>query len=91
MARVRQPPGPAMTLGSLRQLGVRGLIVSCRDPNCRHETTLGVDDYADETELPSFASMVCSKCGGDRVDVRPNWNEMKIKPPRDAPAGKGKR
>jgi len=50
-----------------------------------------VDDYADETELPSFASMVCSKCGGDRVDVRPNWNEMKIKPPRDAPAGKGKR
>jgi hypothetical protein len=72
-----------MTLGSLRQLGVRGLIVACLDPSCRHETTKGVDDYSDEVEVPSFiARMVCSKCGGNRVDVRPNWKEMKVMPPK---------
>ena len=83
MAQLRRSPGPPMTLGNLRQLGVRGLIVACLDANCRHETTLGVDDYADEVEVPSFAPrLVCSKCGGNRVDVRPNWKEMKVMPPR---------
>jgi hypothetical protein len=71
-----------MTLGNLRQLGVRGLLVCCVNSQCRHEATLGVDDHADEIELPSFAPrMVCNKCGG-KVDVRPNWKEMPIMPPK---------
>jgi hypothetical protein len=83
MARIRHPPGQPMTLGNLRQLGVRGLIVACFDPSCRHERALGVDDYADEVEVSSFAPrMVCSKCGGNRVGVRPNWKEMKVMPPK---------
>ena len=66
-----------MTLGGLRQLGVRGLLLICLDPKCRHEATMGVDDYADEIELPSFAPrMACSQCGG-KVAVRPNWKEMR--------------
>jgi hypothetical protein len=44
-------PGPPMTLGSLRQLGVRGLLLICLDLKCRHEPTMSVDDYADEIEL----------------------------------------
>jgi hypothetical protein len=80
---VKHPSGPPVTLGSLRQLGVRGLLLVCLDPNCRHEATFGVDDYADEIELPSFAPrMVCSKCGGKRIEVRPNWKEMPIMPPK---------
>ena len=77
-----RPPGPPMTLGNMRQLGVRGLIVACLEPSCRHETAVGVDDYADELEVPSFAARVCSKCGGDHVHVRPNWKEMKVMPPK---------
>jgi hypothetical protein len=78
----RHEPGPPMTLGSLRQLGVRGLLLVCLDTKCRHEATTSVDDYADEIELPSFAPrMVCSKCG-EKVEVRPNWNEMPIMPPK---------
>jgi hypothetical protein len=75
-------PGPPLTLGNLRQLGVRGLLVQCLDPQCGHETTIGVDDYPDEIELPSFAlRTVCSKCGA-KVEVHPNWKEMPIPPPK---------
>ena len=83
MVKHRHSPGPALTLGIMRQLGVRGLIVSCLDQECRHEVILGVDDYADGVEVPAFAPrMACSKCGGKRIDVRPNWKEMPIAPPK---------
>jgi hypothetical protein len=79
----KHPPGPPMTLGNLRQLGVRGLVVACLNAQCHHEATIGADDYADEIEVASFAArMVCSKCGSERVDVRPNWKEMLIPPPK---------
>ncbi len=79
----KYPPGSLMTLGNIRQLGVRGLLVSCLNPQCRHEETFSVDDYADEIEVPSFAPrMLCSKCGWKRMEVRPNWNEMTIMPPK---------
>jgi hypothetical protein len=81
--KAKHPPGPPLMLGSMRQLGVRGLIVSCLNPQCRHEAIFSADDYADEIEVPSFAlRMVCSKCGGKRVDVRPNWKETSIMPPK---------
>ncbi len=79
MAKQNHEPGPPMTLGSLRQLGVRGLLRVCLDPKCGHEATMSVDDYPDQIELPSFAPrMACSKCGGKRMKVRPNWKEMPI-------------
>jgi hypothetical protein len=82
MVKQRRPPGPPLTLGNMRQLGVRGLIISCLDPQCRHEAIFSADDYSDEIEVPSFAPrMVCSKCGGKRVNARPNWKEMPIPPP----------
>ena len=79
----KHPPGPPMTLGNMRLLGVRGLAVSCLNQDCRHQTVISVDDYADEIEVPSFAvRMACSKCGGKRVDARPNWKEMPVVPPK---------
>jgi hypothetical protein len=61
--------------GTLRQLGVRGLLLVCVDPKCRHEATMSMDDYPDAIELPS-------RCGGKRITVRPNWKEMPIMPPK---------
>ncbi len=79
----KSAPGPPLTVGSMRQLGVRGLIVSCPNPQCRHDTIFSADDYADKIEVPSFVPrMVCGKCGGKRVDVRPNWKEMPVMPPK---------
>jgi hypothetical protein len=70
-----------MTLGNMRELGVRGLAVSCLNHACRHETVISADDYADDIEVPSFRPrMKCSKCGGRNVDVRPNWKEQPTRP-----------
>ena len=60
----KQPAGPAMTLGNMRELGVRGLSIKCLNPKCLHEATVSVDDYADDMLVRDFAkSMVCAKCG----------------------------
>jgi hypothetical protein len=34
-----------MTLGNMREQGVRGLAVYCLDHACLHRTVIGVDDY----------------------------------------------
>jgi hypothetical protein len=82
----KHPAGPPMTLGNMRELGVRGLAVYCVNHACRHQTIISADDYADEIEIPSFGRrMKCSKCGGRRVDVRPNWKEQ---PPSESLTGK---
>ena len=76
MAKQRQPHGPPMTLGNMREQGVRGLAVYCLNHSCRHHTVINVDDWPHEVEVPSFGlRMKCTKCGGRRVDVRPNWKE----------------
>jgi hypothetical protein len=54
MAQDKHEPGPPLTLGNMRLLGVRGLIVTCLDQLCGHQTIFSVDDYADEIEVPSF-------------------------------------
>jgi hypothetical protein len=75
MASPKYKPGPPMTLGTMRELGVQRLLVSCL--RCQHEALLDVSsDWADMT-VPSFIPrMKCTKCGGKRVDVRPNWKEQ---------------
>jgi hypothetical protein len=82
----KHPSGPPMKLGNMRRLGVRGLVVSCLNPECRHETVISVDDYADDVPVPWFgAHMVCTACGMIGTDARPNWKE---EPPRESLTGK---
>jgi hypothetical protein len=82
----KHTPGPPMTLDNMREMGVRGLAVYCLNHACRHQTVISADDYAGDIEVPSFRlRMKCSKCGGKRVDVRPNWNEQ---PPAESLTGK---
>jgi hypothetical protein len=65
-----------MDLANMRRQGVRGLAVYCLNHSCRHHTVISADDYGDDIEIPSFAlRLKCSKCGGRRVDVTPNWKE----------------
>jgi hypothetical protein len=42
----RSQPGPPMTLGNMRSLGVRSLAVSCM--LCHHAVRLDVDGHADD-------------------------------------------
>jgi len=78
MAKAKQPPGPPMTLGNMRHLGVHRLTASCLNDACRHQGLI-VSKYADDVEVPFFAAkVVCAKCGarGRHIDVRPNWKEQ---------------
>jgi len=76
---MKHPPGPPMTLGNMRHLGVNRLVASCLKDACRHQGLIDVAKYPDDVEVPSFASkVVCAKRGarGRHIDVRPNWKEQ---------------
>ena len=47
-------PGPPMTLGNMRELGVQHLIAFCLNDACRHQALIDVSSYPAETEVPSF-------------------------------------
>jgi hypothetical protein len=38
-------PGPPMTLGNMRHLGVQQLIASCLNDACRHQGLIDVSSY----------------------------------------------
>jgi hypothetical protein len=71
MPRFDQP----MTLGNMRELGVRSLDVSCR--NCRHRAVPSADRWPDDVAVPTFGPrMACTGCGIVGADTRPNWTEQ---------------
>jgi hypothetical protein len=49
MQKPKQPAGPAMTLGNMRQLGVKRLLASCLNDTCRHTALIDVSSYSAET------------------------------------------
>jgi hypothetical protein len=63
MARFDQPIEP-MTLGNMRELGVRSLDVSCW--NCHHQAVLSADRWPDDVALPTFGPRTgCGIVGAD--------------------------
>ncbi len=72
-------PFAPMTLGNMRENGVRSLIVHCSDVTCRHEAIMNVDAYGDDVFAPSLGPrMRCQRCGQRGADVMPNWNERRV-------------
>jgi hypothetical protein len=64
-----------MTLGNMRELGVRSLDMSCWP--CHHHAVLGADRWPDDVAVPTFGPrMVCTSCGIVGADARPNWKEQ---------------
>jgi hypothetical protein len=61
-----------MTLGNMRENGVRTLAVWC-DGLAHHHRVLDVSAYPDDVTGPSFdPHMVCTICGAIGADARPN-------------------
>jgi hypothetical protein len=65
-----------MRLGNMRKNGVQHLIGFCHNDACVHSAVIDVSDCPDDLEITWFQRRAkCAKCGGKRVDVRPNWKE----------------
>ena len=70
----RDEPIQPMTLGNMRQNGVRGLFVTCL--HCGYHTAVNVDAHPDDVPVPSFGPrMRCTKCGKLGATAIPNWKE----------------
>jgi hypothetical protein len=73
MTRRDEPIRP-MTLGNMRQNGVRGLYVTCSA--CGHRTEINVDGWPDDVPVPSFGRhMRRTRCGNLGASAIPNWIE----------------
>jgi hypothetical protein len=70
-----------MTLGEMRELGIRHLWISCLNRACQHDALLDVSSYPAGVQILSLRHhMKCEKCGSRNVDVRPYWNERSPRP-----------
>jgi hypothetical protein len=64
-----------MTLGNMRTNSVNALIATCLNPDCRHKADVVVDQLPGEAFVPDVGRrMVCSACGGRRIETRPAWH-----------------
>ena len=53
-----------MTLGNMRQNGVRSLAITCGAVHCHHCAVMDVSGFPDDVVVPSFGPrMVCTVCG----------------------------
>ena len=83
--RARRPrnvtiPGPPMTLGDMRQHGVRRLSVHCESFYCLHSSIIAVENFPDNVLVPSLGPrMACTQCGRIGAHARPYWAEMDAK------------
>ena len=71
--RPEQPPGPPATLGEVRWLDARSLLLSCK--TCTHESVLNIDSLPDTVPLSWFAeSFVCKHFDAVDAYISPSWS-----------------
>jgi hypothetical protein len=64
-----------ITFAEMRDSGVRGILVCCRDYRCSHSIALMADQWPGDLRLSDIEpQFVCSVCGKRGADVRPNFN-----------------
>lgn len=62
-----------MTLRNMRENRVRAVIATCL--SCRHKADVVVDSLSEAVYVPDVGRrLVCSQCGGRRIETRPAWH-----------------
>ena len=73
----RARPAP-MTLGNMRENGLRAVTATCLARECGHSADVIVDELGDAVFVPDVGRrMRCSACGGKRIETRPAWHTAK--------------
>jgi hypothetical protein len=69
---------PPMTLGNMREHGIRSIDAFCQAIGCGHASTVNVNGMPDDLPVPDVGLRLrCSHCGGRAIHTRPNWAELK--------------
>ena len=69
---LRAPPGPPMTLASMRQNGVRMVTATCEVGG--RQADVNVDNLPETTTVPEAGQRLrCSRCGAKTISTRPAW------------------
>jgi hypothetical protein len=69
-------PSDPITLGQMRELGVRSLYITCSA--CGYASTVNVDDWQDDVLIEPFGpSVKCAKWGHLGGVVRPDWSGLR--------------
>src|SRR4051794_11286905 len=64
-----------ITLGEMREMGVRGVLVYCSDYKRSHRTAISDDRWSDDVRLSDLEPLfVCQSCRIKGADVRPDFN-----------------
>src|SRR3982751_4959420 len=64
-----------ITLGEMREMGVRGVLVYCSDYHCSHGGRISADRWPDDVRLSDLEPLfVCHACGTRPADLRPNFH-----------------
>jgi hypothetical protein len=70
-----------ITLGEMRESGMRRVLVYCGDFRCSHHTDISADQWPDEVRLSDLEPrFVCEACGRRGADVRPNFDGRRFVP-----------
>jgi hypothetical protein len=73
LASMRAKPGPPMTLGNMRENGVRSVIATCQA--CGHKADVNVDALPESIVVPEIGRRRrFSACGGKLIETRPAWH-----------------
>lgn len=67
-----------VTLGEMREIGVRDLLIYCRDYKCSHSIENSGDQWDNDVRLSDLEGMfTCTACGKRGADVRPAFDHEK--------------
>jgi hypothetical protein len=70
-----------ITLGEMREMGVRGLLLYCSDFSCSHSAEISANRWPDHVRLSDLETQfVCQACGIKGADLRPDFNWAKKQP-----------
>jgi hypothetical protein len=64
-----------ITLGEVREMGIRGLLVYCSDYKCSHNVEISADRWPDHVRLSDLEPLfTCQACGIKGAEVRGDFN-----------------
>jgi hypothetical protein len=64
-----------ITLGEMRAMGIRGLLIYCSDYKCSHNVAISADQWPDDVRLSDLEPLFsCTACGLKGAEVRGNFD-----------------